>query len=116
MKYYYHAKLKRVIDGDTLDLIIDIGFKMTTTQRIRLASIDTPETFRRKKTSKEYRMGMAAKDYVVNRLSENSNEMKIETLKITGKYGRYLGIIWLGDSDISLNEELVQKGFAEKVD
>lgn len=49
--YEYKAKLGRVVDRDTLDLIIDVGFKITTNQRIRLAHIDTPETYRVKKTS-----------------------------------------------------------------
>lgn len=113
--YEYKAKLDRVVDGDTLDVFIDLGFKMTTNQRIRLAHVDTPETFRVKRTSKEYKKGMDAKRFVEKRLADNQNEIRIETYKHTGKYGRYLGIIWLGDSNISLNEELVQKGYAKGV-
>ena len=113
--YEYKAILDRVVDGDTLDAIIDVGFKMTTNQRIRLAHINTPETFRVKRTSKEYKKGVEAKHYVEKRLADNQNEMRIETYKNPGKYGRYLGIIWLGDSNISLNEELVEKGYAKRV-
>lgn len=113
--YEYKAKLDRIVDGDTLDVIIDVGFKMTTNQRIRLAHIDTPETFRVKHTSEEYKKGIMAKNYVKKRLADNQNEMKIKTYKRTGKYGRYLGVIELEDSDISLNDELVQKGYAKKV-
>jgi micrococcal nuclease len=113
--YEYKAKLDRVVDGDTIDLIIDVGFKMTTNQRIRLASIDTPETYRVKRTSREYKRGIKAKEYVEKRLAENQNELKIRTYKNVGKYGRYIGVIWLEDSDISLNDELVQKGHAEKI-
>lgn len=112
--YEYKAKLDRVIDGDTLDLVIDIGFKMTTNQRIRLAHIDTPEIFRVKHDSEEYKKGIEAKHHVEKRLADNQNEMKIQTYKSPGKYGRYIGIIWLRDSDISLNEELVQKGYAKR--
>ena len=114
--YEYKAKLDRVVDGDTLDLIIDVGFKMTTNQRIRLASIDTPETYRVKRTSEEYKRGIQAKEYVEKRLAENQNELKIRTYKNVGKYGRYIGVIWLKDSDISLNDELVQEGHAEKIE
>ena len=110
--YEYKATLNRVIDGDTLDLIIDIGFKMTTEQRIRLAGIDTPEIWRRKHSSNEYKNGMIAKEYVIKRLSENRNIMTIRVHKSTGIYGRYIAIILLNDSDISLNEELLIKKYA----
>jgi len=113
--YEYNAKLDRVVDGDTLDLTIDVGFKITTNQRTRLAHIDTPETYRVKKTSDEYKKGIEAKEYVEKRLADNQNKMKINTYKSTGKYGRYIGIIWLEDSDISLNDELVQNGYARRV-
>lgn len=112
--YEYQAKLKRVVDGDTIDVIIDIGFKMTTTQRIRLANINTPEIFRVKVDSPGYKEGIEAKNYVEKRFSDNQGRMRIETRKNVGKYGRYIGIIWLGDSNISLNDELFQKGYAEK--
>lgn len=113
--YEYKAKLDRVVDGDTVDLIIDVGFKITINQRIRLAHIDTPEIFNVKKTTEEYEKGIAAMKYVEKRLADNRNEMKINTYKTIEKYGRYLGIIWLEDSDISLNDELVQKGYAKRI-
>jgi micrococcal nuclease len=112
--YEYGAALERIVDGDTLDLIIDVGFKMTTNQRIRLANIDTPETFRVSRTSEEYKSGIEARQYVEKRLADNQNKMRIKTYKNVGKYGRYLGEIWLADSEISLNDELLQKGFAKK--
>lgn len=112
--YEYKAILDRVVDGDTLDLIIDMGFKMTTNQRIRLANINTPETYGQKHDSEEYKAGMRAKEFVINRLQENGNVGKINTSKLTGKYGRYIGVIWLADSETSLNDELVQKGFAKE--
>jgi len=113
--YEYKAKLDRVVDGDTMDLTIDVGFKMTTNQRIRLAHIDTPETYRVKKTSEEYKKGVEAKEYVEKRLADNQNKMKINTYKSVGKYGRYIGIIWLEDGNMSLNDELVQKGYAKRI-
>ncbi|MBA1341471.1 MAG: hypothetical protein C5S40_04960 [ANME-2 cluster archaeon] len=114
--YEYTAKVDRVVDGDTLDLIIDVGFKITANQRIRLAHINTPETWRVKHESEEYKKGMEAKQFVEKRLADNNNQMRLRTYKNTGRYGRYIGEILLEDCEISLNEELVQKGFAEKVD
>ena len=110
--YQYKAKADRVVDGDTLDLVIDLGFKITTHQRIRLAEINTPETYNVKRDSEEYKKGMAAKHFVEKRLAANNNEVIVETDKLTGKYGRYIGTIRLADSEDSLNKELVDKGFA----
>jgi micrococcal nuclease len=110
--YKYNAELVRIVDGDTIDCVIDMGFKITTDQRIRLSKINTPETFRQKKDSDEYKAGMAAKDFVVKRFAENENKFVIETEKNPGVYGRYLGTIWFNDSETSLNDELLEKGFA----
>jgi micrococcal nuclease len=111
--YEYKAILKRVVDGDTVDLIIDMGFRMTTEQRIRLKSIDTPEIWRKKKTSKEFKKGMEAKNYVIKRFKENGNECTINTDSESGVYGRYIAEIYLKDSDISLNDELVKYEYAK---
>lgn len=111
--YKYSAKLIKVVDGDTIDLSIDLGFKMTTEQRIRLKGIDTPETWRRKKDSEEYKKGLAATNFVIKRLEENNNECTVRTDKDTGVYGRYIADILLPDSEISLNDELIQKGHAK---
>ena len=113
--YKYKATVERVVDGDTIDMTIDLGFKITTHQRIRLAKINTPETYNVKKDSEEYKKGMASKEFVVKRIEANNNEVIIETDKLVGKYGRYIGTIYLADSDITLNDELVQKGLAEYV-
>ena len=110
--YKYKAKVERIVDGDTIDVIIDLGFKITTNQRIRFSGINTPETYNVKKTSEEYKKGLAAKNYVTKRMEMNNSEIIIETSKDTGKYGRYIGTIWLPDSASSLNDELVEKGYA----
>jgi len=110
--YEYQAKLKRVVDGDTIDMIIDLGFKMTTEQRIRLQEGDAPETWRQKKDSEEYKAGMATTNFVIERFAANDNEFMIRTTKETGAYGRYLGEIFFKDSDESLNEELIRLGLA----
>jgi micrococcal nuclease len=113
--YQYKAKAERVIDGDTIDVTIDLGFKITTHQRIRLAGIDTPEIFSVKKDSDEHRRGIEAMQFVEQRLAANSNQMIIETEKVTGKYGRYIGTIKLSDSATTLNQELLDNGYAERV-
>lgn len=110
--YQYKAKVERIVDGDTLDVIVDVGFKITTNQRIRLAKINTPETYNVKKDSEEYKNGMKAKEYVIKRLAENNNEIILETGKLVGKYGRYIGTIILADNDVTLNDELVKNGLA----
>lgn len=111
--YQYKAKIERVVDGDTMDIVIDLGFKITTNQRIRLKGINTPETYIVKKDSEEYKKGMAAKEFVIKRITENNSEALIDTDKDTGKYGRYIAVVWLGDSTTSLNDELVEKGYAQ---
>ncbi len=110
--YTYHAKVDRVVDGDTIDLVIDLGFKITTFQRIRLRGINTPETYNVKKDSEEYQRGMAAKEYVINRVSQNDYQVVVETEKDVGKFGRYIGIIRFADSEVSLNDDLVAQGLA----
>ena len=110
--YHYKAKVERVVDGDTIDIVIDLGFKITTNQRIRMSKINTPETFNVKKDSEEYQKGLVSKQYMEHRLAANKYEIELETEKSTEKYGRYLGTIWLADSSVTLNDEMVEKGFA----
>ena len=113
--YQYKATVERVVDGDTIDLTIDLGFKITTHQRIRLAGIDTPEIFSVKKDSEEYKKGMEAKEFVETRVAANNNKAIVETEKVTEKYGRYIGTITFADSETTLNDELVDKGHAIRV-
>lgn len=110
--YHYKAKVERVVDGDTFDVVIDLGFKITTNQRIRMAKINTPETYNVKKDSEEYQKGMASKKFMEQRMAANNFEIELETEKTTEKYGRYLGTVTLADSAVTLNDELVEKGFA----
>ncbi|MCK3685035.1 thermonuclease family protein [Maribellus sp. YY47] len=110
--YTYHTKVDRVVDGDTMDLVIDLGFKITTLQRIRLRGINTPETYNVKRDSEEYKKGMEAKEYVVQRMEDNNYEVIVETNKDVGKFGRYIGIIRFSDSPVTLNDDLVAKGLA----
>lgn len=113
--YHYKAKVDRIVDGDTIDVVIDLGFKITTYQRIRLAKINTPETYNVKKDSEEYQKGMISKQYLELRIAANNYEIQLETEKVTEKYGRYIGTIWLADSTTALNDEMVEKGLAKYV-
>jgi micrococcal nuclease len=113
--YHYKAQVVNIVDGDTIDVVIDLGFKITTNQRIRFARINTPETYNVKKDSEEYQKGILSKQFVQQRLEANNNEIQLETEKVPEKYGRYIGTIWLADSKTSLNDELVEKGLAEYV-
>ena len=110
--YEYKAKLDRVIDGDTVDCFIDLGFNITVKERVRLKGIDTPET--RTRDLEEKAKGFAAKDRVIE-LFEGVESFKIKTeLDKKGKYGRILGTIFLPDHvDVSLNDILLQEGHAE---
>ena len=107
--YTYKAKVIRVVDGDTLDLEIDLGFKITLHERIRLSGVNTPETRTRDKKEKE--AGLKAKQYVCDMVSGKSIE--IETAK-QGKFGRYLATIYYGTKKINLNKELIKKGYARE--
>jgi len=108
--YEYKAKLDRVIDGDTIDCIIDLGFNIRLKERVRLKGIDTPET--RTRDLEEKARGLAAKDRVVE-VFQGAKEFVIKTeLDNKGKYGRLLGTIILPDRKISLNEMLLKEGHA----
>ncbi len=110
MTYTYKAIVKKVIDGDTIDLDIDCGFDIWTRQRVRLYGIDTPET--RTKDIDEKIKGNRAKEFVKNILPEGQ-EILI-TSESKGKYGRYLVTIFIEKKGrkINLNKLLVAKKLA----
>jgi len=111
--YEYRARLIRVVDGDTMDVDIDLGFGIHFQERIRLAGIDTPETYGVKKDSEEYQLGKQAALFVEDKLE--GKEFIIRTEKDSkGKYGRYIAIIIV--DDVNLNDELVEQKLAEKVE
>lgn len=110
--YTYKAKLIRVVDGDTIDAEIDLGFDTIVRKRIRLYGINTPDT--KTKDLSEKDKGLAAKQRLTELLS---NEFVVETiLNKRGKYGRVLGVVYAMDNKtkININETLVAEGHAIK--
>ena len=103
--YTYKAKLDRVVDGDTVDANIDLGFDITIHKRIRLAGIDTPES--RTRDLEEKARGLAAKDNLVELLGYG--EFVLESKEV-GKYGRVLGTLLV--EDVNINDTLVKEGYA----
>jgi len=105
----YQAKVKRVVDGDTLDAYIDLGFDVWTTKRIRFMGIDTPESRTRDLTEK--RFGKGAKHRLVSILEANDN---VFTLKShgTGKFGRVLGELFVDAFECSVNDQMITEGHA----
>jgi len=109
-KFVYNAKLTRVVDGDTCDAMIDLGFNTWVKKRIRFVGVDTWES--RTRNLEEKAKGLEAKAFTKNKL-ENSDEGNF-TLKShgTGKYGRVLGEIFIEGEESSLNDLLKIHGHA----
>mgnify|MGYP003141144825 FL=1 len=113
--YTYKAKLDRVIDGDTIDVKIDLGFDISVKKRVRFTGINTPES--RTRDLEEKKLGLAAKDRVKSILAENDSFI-VESKEV-GKFGRVLGEIFINtvdsvesEEEISLNELLKTEGHA----
>ena len=109
--YEYKAKLLRVIDGDTVDCVIDLGFNVRLKERVRLKGIDTPET--RTRDLEEKKRGFAAKERVQEAFKYSDEFTIITEIDKKGKYGRILGTIILPDRKVSLNQMLLDEGHAE---
>jgi len=109
--YNYKAKVLRVIDGDTIDILIDLGWKIQIKDRIRFLGVDTPET--RTRDKEEKKRGLEAKKYVIDKIE--GKEIEIHTEK-AGKFGRYLATVYYleGKKKINLNKELVKKGLGKE--
>jgi micrococcal nuclease len=108
--YEYRIKnVTKVVDGDTIDVDIDLGFNISYTQRVRLAGIDTPES--RTRDLYEKKLGMESKEWLKNALSHaNTIIIKTEKPDSTEKFGRILG--WLFVDDVNLNKAMIDQGYA----
>ena len=109
------TKINRVVDGDTIDVTIDLGFELYKKERVRVAGVDTPE--KRTRDKEEKALGLDATAWLKVKLEETikgDEELIIRTeLKGgVGKYGRLLGWLYVGDADISLNEQMITEGYA----
>ena len=118
--YHYNATLVRVVDGDTVDAMIDLGFDIQVKKRIRLAGINAPESRTRNKVEKK--LGLAAKERLIELMEGAANVFELESKEI-GKYGRILGVIYInklsGKDTITqacINEMLVSEGHATEYD
>jgi len=108
--YEYSAELVRVIDGDTVDCVLDLGFDIRYKCRIRLKGINTPET--RTRDLEEKKRGLAAKDRVIELFNDQKTFIIKTELDKKGKYGRILGTIIL-NNDETINQILLTEGHAE---
>ena len=109
-KHNNSAKLVRVVDGDTADAMIDLGFDTWVKKRIRFYGVDTWES--RTRNLEEKKKGLAAKAYVKD-LLENSDDGKFSIISYgTGKYGRVLGELFVKGNEKSVNQLLLENGHA----
>jgi micrococcal nuclease len=99
--YTYYTKIDKIVDGDTCDVFIDLGFSVWHKERIRLAGIDTAE--------KNTPLGKALKEFLIKNLE--GKLVKLEVSK-PDKYGRYLGKVYL-NSEESINDQLIRNGLAK---
>jgi micrococcal nuclease len=111
MYEYRVKKVHKVVDGDTIDVDIDLGFSVSFFSRVRLAGIDTPES--RTTDAKEKVLGLEVKEKLKKELAAAKDVViKTEKPDSSEKYGRILGWIFLDGSDVSLNQKLINEGYA----
>ena len=111
--------IDRVVDGDTIDVSIDLGFDLIKKERVRVAGVDTPE--KRTRDLEEKALGLDATEWMKKNLEETldgDEELTIRTELVggMGKYGRLLGWLYVGDDDVSLNEQMIEEGYAWEYD
>ena len=110
--YIYRIKsVLKVVDGDTIDASIDLGFDISLSKRIRLAGIDSPES--RTTNLKEKALGLESKEWLKKTL-EGAKDIIIKTEKpdSTEKYGRIIGHLFINDQETSLNNQMIEEGYA----
>ena len=112
-------KINRVVDGDTIDVTIDLGFDLYKKERVRVAGVDTPE--KRTRDKEEKALGIDATNWLKEKLNSavaGDDDLIIRTELVggVGKYGRLLGWLYIGDNTISLNEHMIAAGYAWEYD
>ena len=113
------TEIVKVLDGDTIDVIIDLGFDLYKKERVRIAGVDTPE--KRTRDLEEKALGQDATDWMKERLDgaisgEDDLVIRTELDGGVGKYGRLLGWLYIGDDLVSLNEQMIEEGYAWSYD
>jgi micrococcal nuclease len=111
MYEYYVRKVENVVDGDTIDVLIDLGFDILFQSRVRLAGIDTPESRTSDKAEKV--LGLESKEYLKKYLKDaKSVVIKTEKMDSSEKYGRILGWVYINGDTESLNDKMINDGYA----
>ena len=113
------TQIDKVLDGDTIDVTIDLGFDLYKKERVRIAGVDTPE--KRTRDLEEKKLGIDATEWLKEKLDSTiagDDELTIRTELVggVGKYGRLLGWLYIGDSVLSLNEQMITEGYAWEYD
>ena len=112
-------EINRVVDGDTIDVTIDLGFDLYKKERVRIAGVDTPE--KRTRDLDEKALGIDATNWMKEKLEgaiDGDDDLVIRTELVggMGKYGRLLGWLYIGDAETSLNEQMIEEGYAWSYD
>ena len=107
--------IDKVLDGDTIDVTIDLGFDLYKKERVRVAGVDTPE--KRTRNLEEKELGIHATNWLKEKLDgaiSGDDDLVIRTELVggVGKYGRLLGWLYIGDSALSLNEQMIEERYA----
>ena len=111
MYEYFVEEVKNVVDGDTIDVVIDLGFDILFASRVRLAGIDTPESRTIDKAEKA--LGIEAKEYLKKQLKDaKSVVIRTEKMNSSEKYGRILGWVYINGESESVNNKMINNGYA----
>ena len=113
------TEINKVLDGDTIDVTIDLGFDLFKKERVMVAGVDTPE--KRTRNLEEKELGIDATNWLKKELEDvlaGDDELIVRTELVggTGKYGRLLGWLYVGDEQVSLNEQMITQGYAHAYD
>ena len=109
------VEINRVLDGDTIDVTIDLGFDLFKKERVRVAGVDTTE--KRTRDLEEKELGIHATNWLKEKLEgavagDDDLVIRTELVGGVGKYGRLLGWLYIGDAELSLNEQMITEGYA----